>query len=431
MLIAGASSRLLPASIPFRYFGAAAVAQLLAWAMLYAGADAATVFAGGLGPALAALHLVTLGVLAMTAMGASLQLLPVATRQPIASVRLAALAWWLFAPGVLALAWGMARIEPVALALGGLATGAGLAVYAWLLGRNLWRARGMREVVLHGWVALAALVGTIGSGIAMVAALAHGVPIDYRAMAGSHVVLASFGFMGMLSLGLSYVLVPLFVLSPTPDPRRVRRSWQLAVAALALGTAAPWTGWHVLPTAAALALALAAVLTHLALMRATIARGMRRADGSSFALVYVAWTMWIAALVAGGALALLPAPPAPLFPLFGVLLVAGWLLSFALGILQRIAPFLASMHAPRVRGMAPTVSSLTPRLPLRVHLGCHGAALALLLTAVVTVQPSLTRVAALFGMVGATALLTFLAGIRRRLLLRGLLAPAAKAEATR
>ena len=37
-------------------------------------------FAGGLGWPLAALHLVTLGVLAMTAIGASLQLLPVATR---------------------------------------------------------------------------------------------------------------------------------------------------------------------------------------------------------------------------------------------------------------------------------------------------------------------------------------------------------------
>ena len=54
----------------------------------------------GLGPALAALHLVTLGVLAMTAMGASLQLLPIATVQPIKSVRAANFVWWLLVPGM-------------------------------------------------------------------------------------------------------------------------------------------------------------------------------------------------------------------------------------------------------------------------------------------------------------------------------------------
>jgi hypothetical protein len=367
----------------------------------------------------------------MLAMGASLQLLPVATRQPIASVRIAATAWWLFAPGVLALAWGMMRVDPLALELGALAATAGLLVYAWLLGSNLRHARGMREVVLHGWTALASLLGAIGTGVALVAVHAHGLPIDYRAMTASHLVLASFGFMGMLSLGLSYVLVPLFVLAPAPDPLRVRRSWQLAVAALALGTAAPWTGWHPVPTAAALALALAAVGTHLASMRTTIRRGMRRPAGPAFTLVYVAWGMLVAALLAGGALALLPAPPPVLFPLFGMLLVVGWLLTFALGILQRIAPFLASMHATRVRGMAPTVSSLTPVLPSRLHLACHLCALGLLLGGVVAAEPVLSRAAAVSGAAGAAALLAFLLGIRRRLRMRATATPVLNTEVCR
>ena len=87
--IAGAASRLLPASIPFRFFGAAVAYHLLAWIVLFAGAQSVPRFAGGLGWPLAALHLVTLGVLAMTAIGASLQLLPVATRQPVAIKTLA------------------------------------------------------------------------------------------------------------------------------------------------------------------------------------------------------------------------------------------------------------------------------------------------------------------------------------------------------
>ncbi|MDP3085760.1 MAG: hypothetical protein Q8N44_19010, partial [Rubrivivax sp.] len=110
--LGGARSRLLPLSIPFRFFGAAVAFHLLAWLALLAGADELPRFRGGLGLPLAALHLVTLGVLVMTAIGASLQLLPVATRQPVRSLRSAALVWWLYTPGVAALAAGMAGALP-------------------------------------------------------------------------------------------------------------------------------------------------------------------------------------------------------------------------------------------------------------------------------------------------------------------------------
>ena len=103
--LSGATSRLLPASIPLRFFGAAIASHLLAWLALLAGSEAMPRFAGGLGWTLAALHLVTLGVLAMTAIGASLQLLPVATRQPVGSIRWPALIWWLYTPGVAAVAF--------------------------------------------------------------------------------------------------------------------------------------------------------------------------------------------------------------------------------------------------------------------------------------------------------------------------------------
>ena len=105
-LTGAARSRLLPPSVPFRYFGAAVLFHILAWAVLVASADALTTFSGGLGPLFAALHLTTLGVLVMTAIGATLQLLPVATRQPVRSVRAATLIWWLLTPGVALFAAG-------------------------------------------------------------------------------------------------------------------------------------------------------------------------------------------------------------------------------------------------------------------------------------------------------------------------------------
>ena len=105
--LGGAIGRLLPASIPFRYFGAAAAFHVCAWLALSAGADSAPRYRGGLGWTLAALHLITLGVLTMTAIGASLQLLPVATRQAVRSRHAPALVFWLYAPGVAAAALGM------------------------------------------------------------------------------------------------------------------------------------------------------------------------------------------------------------------------------------------------------------------------------------------------------------------------------------
>src|SRR5690606_4743303 len=165
--LAGATSRLLPASIPLRYFGAAAVFHLAAWIALGAGAAGAPRFVGGLGWPLAALHFVTLGVLAMTAIGASLQLMPVATRQPVYSTRLPAAIWWVYTAGVGVTAVGMGIGAPLWLGAGAVAVVAGLIGYGVLTARNLAGARGMAGIVTHGWIALASLAVVVVSAVSL------------------------------------------------------------------------------------------------------------------------------------------------------------------------------------------------------------------------------------------------------------------------
>ena len=165
--LAGATSRLLPASIPFRFFGAAVACHLLAWLALFIGAEDAARFAGGLAWPLAALHLLTLGVLVMTAIGASLQLLPVATRQPLRAVRSAAAIWWLYTPGVGAIALGMGAAIPVLLAAGAAAVTLALLLFAVLLARNLLGARGMPVVVAHGWAGLGCLAVVLATALSL------------------------------------------------------------------------------------------------------------------------------------------------------------------------------------------------------------------------------------------------------------------------
>ena len=424
--LAGAGSRLLPPSIPFRFFGAAIGFHLCAWIALFIGADAAAQFAGGLGWPLAALHFVTLGVLVMTAIGASLQLLPVATRLPVGSERWPAAIWWLYTPGVAMTALGMGAGATMLLAAGAVAVVAALIAYAALLARNLTGAKGMPVVVAHGWAALGSLVVAIATALALACTYVGMPTIDRATAIVLHVVYAAYGFMGMLALGLSYIVVPMFALSTAPAERPAWASFALAVLALLLaGAAALGIAPEMLRTAA-VATGLAAAILHLRLMTSALRTGMRRHLGRSFTLVRIAWAALVASLVI--ALAVVhDAPVDGITTQFGLVLIGGWLLTFLLAILQRIVPFLASMHAGQVkargRGLPPTPSALTAERPLAIHFACHLAALALLAIAIAADSALAVRAAAAVGTAGALAFGVFFATVMRRM--RRLKAPVA------
>lgn len=411
--LAGAAGRLLPLSIPFRYFGAATVFHALAWLALLAGSPTWARHAGGLGWPLAALHCVTLGVLGMSAIGASLQLLPVATRQPLVSQRVAAAIWWLYTPGVAILALGMGPGPVALLAPGAALVAVALLIYAGLLARNLLGARGMPGVVAHGWVALASLAVLLASALSLAAGWTWGFWFDRGAALQLHVAFAAYGFMGMLILGVSYILVPMFALGPVPEPRQqgVSFAWAalgLVLAAIAAAGVAP----RIVGSAAAICATVAAVL-HLLLMRRVLRAGMRRALGRSFTLVRIGWVSLLVSL----ALALAVIWDAPIDALrhwFGLVLIGGWLMSFVFGILQRVVPFLASMHATRGR-RSPTPSSLTDERALRIHFVCHCLALTLLALALALDSAPVTALAAGLGLIGAAWFAWFFVGVLRRM----------------
>ena len=401
-VLAGAGSRLLPASVPFRFFGAAVAFHVVAWLAALAGADALPAFAGGLGWPLASLHAITLGVLAMTAIGASLQLFPVATRRPIAHARLATAIFWGYVPGVAALVAGMGWPSLPLLAFGGAAVAVSLAAFVALLARNLAGAKGLPLVVAHGSVATAALVATLATALVAVAGYALDVPLPRTTVLALHLTLATYGFMGMLALGLSYVLVPMFALGDGPRPERGWASFALATAALVLAVVAALGGAPRVMGVAAAGTGLIAAVLHVQSMRDVVAHGLRRELGTGFRLVALAWGALIASLAI--ALVLAWEPPVPrLATLFGATLVGGWLLTFVLGILQRIVPFLAAMHAGRGSRRPPTPSSLTDARSLAWHARLHVAALALLALAIVAGEGSMARLAALVGTAGALA----------------------------
>ncbi len=394
----GARSRLLPMSLLFRHFGAAALLQIPAWLLLLAFPDDFVSFSGGLGPHFAALHLLTLGVLAMTAIGASLQLLPVATRQPVRSVGSAKLAWWLYAAGVALFATGAAIYAPRLMGPGAAAAVAGLLVYATLLARNLYGARGMRVVVAYGWAALGCLAALGFTGLALVMRYEHGLAIDYPAFRTAHVVLAAYGFMGLLALGFSNFLLPMLSLAPPPPARTAYAVLGIAVWGILLAIAG-----HV---AAGSVAGFAAAALHVYSLERSLRARLRRPLGPAFFLIRVSWACLLSGLALGALMALGLAPEGTTL-LFGVLLVPGWLLSFLLGVLQRILPFLGSVHASATARGTPLISALTPPRVLLAHGALHVAALAVLIAAVAAGSAPLAQAAGALGLAAAALYAAF------------------------
>lgn len=409
----GAQDRLLPPSVPYRFFAAATVFHVLGWAALLAADPAEALgFRGGEGLVLAALHLITLGVLAMSAMGAGIQLLPVATRRRLGPVWACKLMFWLFTPGVASLALGFAWSSTPARHLGATLAAAGLAIFGGLVAANLRQVDDLPGVTRHAWLAVASLLVLAVLGLVLVADFGLGFLPDRAGVAAAHAVLAGYGFMGMLAMGFSTVLIPMFVLGqPVPDAVG-RKTSALAGAALALGATGAWLGLGWLQAVAVVAGA-AALGLHLRAVRTTVKSRMRKKLEPFFRTVVLGWALQVASLAAALALAL-GAPADPVATLWAFLMVFGWLLTFVLGILQRIMPFLASMHSSGVGGKPVLLSALVAEMPLKIHLACHAGALALIALAVVAGQAWAMRLGAAAGLAGSLSFATFAVLVLKR-----------------
>ena len=422
MILMGAQSRLLPPSIPFRFFVAALVFHLVAWGAVAMDAEQVSQFAGGPGWLLAAIHALTLGVLVMTAIGASFQILPVVTGQSLAALWPCKLVFWTYVPGTAAVVAGFAVSDTGWMTVGAILVVLGLSVFAVLIADVLRRTRGMPILALHGWATLAALAALAVFGVLLVFNLDYGFLADHGATALAHVVLAVYGFMGLLVFGYSQFMVPMFALGPSPEDRHAYGALALGVLAIAGAVIAALAG-STAGLVASAAGGLAAAVVHIRSMSGILRAGMRKQLGLSFVLVHAAWAFLCLGLVVGAAAA--ADWDERTVSLFGLVVIVGWLLTFLMGVLQRIIPFLAAMNAAKSGQTPPTPSEVAVETPLKVHAACHFLALALLAAGIVADSGTPVLVGSLAGAVGAVAFLVFAIGTLRRMASYGEAAPAA------
>lgn len=409
-----------PLSAPLRYFLSAPLfAALAAGLLLMQGADA---LSSRWSPATLALtHLLTLGCLSMTMVGALLQLLPVVAGVALPRAALVSnVAHLGLCAGSLLLAAGFWLQRPLLfqLALATLLPALLMLLAACALG--LWRhagelkqqARGDASPTVTGIrLALAALAvtvtlgGLLAAAFAWPAGFARTVSAASRAVAAAwsvaffpvapntpslptlldlHVAWGLLGWLGVLVAGVAFQVIPMFQVTEPYPPYLTRWFGKLAfllLAALSLGYALGDDAGDGLPRRA-VALLLGAVFALFALSTLwLLARRKRpRAEPTT-----IFWRCAMASLLAAPLVWLLPyaATARPLA--LGVLMIVGFGLSSINGMLYKIVPFLVWYHLQptpaRAAGLVPGVNRIIAERHARWQLGLHLLALALLLAA--------------------------------------------------
>lgn len=415
--LSGAGQRLLPEHIPLRFFGSAVAFHILAWLGLMLVAPEVPGFMGGPGPVLAAVHTLTLGVLLMTAFGASFQMLPVALGLDAPPALACNVVYWLLLVGAVMLIGGFALYDALLIRIGAATASVAVAVHIGAMLRLVRGGGELRAVVPYVRVALASMAAAAALALALqfdaVTALLPRQGPSHGDVAAAHMILAAYGFMGMLALGLSQVVVPLFAVALVPYERWAVLTLRLAAAALVLGVAGCLLVSDLMIAAAAV-LGLGAAGVHVRMMTDLLAKRLRKRLSPEFVLIRTSWLILPVPLAIGAGLVAGVLPDtAP--ALFGFALLYGWLLTLLVGVLQRIVPLLASMHTGRP-GSAPAVPTrLTADKPLLVHRWCHLAALAIVFVGIGIDQAIMVRLGAGIGAIGAIAFAVFVVIVFRRM----------------
>ncbi|MFO1128739.1 MAG: hypothetical protein U1E66_09980 [Rhodospirillales bacterium] len=410
--LGGAKQRLLPERIPALFFGTAIFAHIFAWAALIPVADQWPTFAGGPGPVLAAVHILTLGVFLCTAMGASLQMLPVILAQPATNGRVCYAIFATLTAGAVLLVSGFAAIDTTLIAAGAVLLLAAVLIYGIAMARMLRAAAAAPLLRRHMVAALAALAAAVVLALALTANYRLGILPDHGRLALAHATLAGFGFMGMMALGLSLVLVPMFAIAESPPETMVARAFAIIVGALVLAVAGELADWAPVTALAAL-VGVAGAAVHIRAMALSVGRRMRRRLGPEFILIFAAWSFLPLALVLAAALALGLLPPQGA-PLLIAVTLHGWLLSLLTGVLQRVLPFLASMQIARLKARPLAPAKLVSEAVLKAHLYGHLVAVAALALGTLLALPALVATAGFAGTVAAGAFAWFAVTVLHR-----------------
>ena len=376
-----------PFALPLRFFLTAPLFLLAAGVLTALAPDA---LASRWTPqALALTHMLTLGFLALTMMGALLQMLPVVAGSTLPAPRF--VARFSHVPvtlGTLALITGFLTAAPLAFKMGIALLAIGFTVFLAAAAISLTRA--VTRVTVTGIrFAVASLVMTImlGLTLALVQVRPDGwASATIEAVIAAHAAFGLLGWVGLLVISVAYQVVPMFQITPAYPPPLSRWLAGVLFALLLLHAAAPWLA-PIAGTLVDAGLASGILLFALATLRLQSRRRRKLPDVTldywrlGMASLMLCVSVWLAAQWS-------PAwANSNTYPLLlGVLFIGGFAVSVVCGMLYKIVPFLAWFHLQAQlqarAGSIPTMKNMIAERWMRMQFRLHLFACVLLIASV-------------------------------------------------
>jgi hypothetical protein len=387
-----------PISVPYRFFLTAPVFGIVAGLILAVLGPEALSSRWSRG-ALAMTHLIVVDFMLQAMCGSLLQFVAVVAGANIWRPRLvASIVHPLITAGAVFLASAFLFEAPVLFFFAAGAFIGAMGLFLTVIGIALVRtpARSMSIRVLRAAVLGLLVTVVLGATLALTLGTQGELTEDLSliAIVNVHVAWGLGGWALMLVIGVSYMVVPMFQLTP-PYPAKLARLWPaglfalLVLWSLQLGAdaAQPWQS----------AVVLAGVLLAASYGATTLwlqARRRRRLSDPTYLYWRVAMGSLIAIALSWLVFTAVPSlgehPRAPVW--IGVLAIPGLFMSVIAGMLYKIMPFLNWLHLQQQGGAAlppPNMKQMIPEAAMHGQMRLHFVALALLLAAVVWPQLAL------------------------------------------
>lgn len=376
-----------PIAAPLRFFLTAPLFGILAGlVLLAAGPDALT--SRWTPAALAATHLITVGFMLQVMAGALMQILPVATGASLARpLPTARLVHGGLTAGAMTLAGAFLFGSTGGFVAAAVVLGITVALFLFATGGAVLGIPSTSPTIRGLKLALAGLAGVLALGVALALALGNGWSLNLPALADLHAGWGLGAWAGILLVAISYVVVPMFQLTP---PYPARQSWWLPP--VIVGCLLLWSVAFALGSAEGTRLVqgcLAIAGMGFAVFTLRLQRQRRRARVDA---TFRYWQVGLGCAIAALAMLLLAAIRPELTewggwtPLFGIIFGAGGFMSLIIGMLYKIVPFLTWLHlqnAGQGRVFAPNVNKILPDKPMMWQMRAHFTALVLLAAAVI------------------------------------------------